>query len=334
MSNRFHGIFRAGRDGFARGDRDVRSWSTARMRAPARMSLATLVMGCLIALATSSTLNAQGVPSYTQPAPPTSSTDVDTALIVSVDVSQSVDAKRYMLQMEGIARALEDPDVIQAIVSAPLGRILFMMIAWSDSAKVVLPWTWIATPEDAMAAARLVRRIPQQGGEFTCMSRMMSVVNETIIPNMPKRARRVVLDVSSDGIDNCTPPPGVDRARDRLIAAGVTINGNPVMVEGENDFVGVGAYRAPGYGLAVGPDTEMTTMMDWYQAHVMGGPGAFVLPAYGYGDFGRAIRRKFVMEISGLPADAAPGKRAGGWKRADADGRQAGGRDVRPRGAL
>src|SRR5262249_53974171 len=42
--------------------------------------------------------------------------EVDTALIVAVDVSNSVDDKRYRLQMEGIAQALEDPGVIQAIV--------------------------------------------------------------------------------------------------------------------------------------------------------------------------------------------------------------------------
>ena len=35
---------------------------------------------------------------------------VDTALVVSVDVSNSVDDARYRLQMEGIAKALEDLD--------------------------------------------------------------------------------------------------------------------------------------------------------------------------------------------------------------------------------
>jgi hypothetical protein len=35
----------------------------------------------------------------------------------------------------------------------------------------------------------------------------------------------------------------------------------------------------------------------------MAGPGAFVLPADGFKDFGRAIRQKFVIEISGkMPA--------------------------------
>ena len=32
----------------------------------------------------------------------------------------------------------------------------------------------------------------------------------------------------------------------------------------------------------------------------MAGPGSFVLSAQGYGDFERAIRQKFVIEVSGL----------------------------------
>lgn len=227
--------------------------------------------------------------------------EVDTALIISVDVSQSVDQERYRLQMEGIARALEDPDVVGAIVSAPQGRILFTMIAWSDTAKVVVPWTQIASADDAIATADIVRRVPQQGGEFTCLTKMMRIVDETILPSLPLAARRVVLDVSSDGIDNCTPPPAIDEIRDRLVSKGLMVNGNPILVPGENDFVGVGAYRAPGYGLPVGPDTEMTNMMDWYTTHVMGGAGSFVMPANGYDDFGKAIRKKFMMEITFTP---------------------------------
>lgn len=250
-----------------------------------------------------------GMTSYLVPRKPP---EVDTALIISVDVSQSVDAERYALQMEGIARALEDPDVVGAIVSAPQGRILFSMLAWADSAKVVVPWTLISNADDARAAADIVRRVPQQGGEFTCITKMMRIVEETILPSLPMTARRVVLDVSSDGIDNCTPPPAIDEVRDRLVARGVMVNGNPILVPGENDFVGVGAYRAPGYGLPVGPDTEMTNMMDWYSTHVMGGAGAFVMPANGYDDFGRAIRKKFMMEITEGPHSSSTTSREPG----------------------
>lgn len=260
-------------------------------------------------------LRAEDVPSYTDGPGLGRGSVADTALIISIDVSQSVDEERYQLQMEGIAQALEDADVISAITGGAGGGILFTMLAWSDQTKVVLPWTWIASKSDALAVASVVRRLPQQGGEFTCMGRMFRVVLESVLASMPKPARQVMLDVSSDGIDNCNHAGEIDAARDELIAHGVTINGNPILVPGENDTVGAGAYRAPGYGLQrpIGPDTDMTTLDQWYREHVIGGRGAFMLPAQGYGDFARAIKRKFVMEISLLaPASSQSVQSAGG----------------------
>ncbi len=243
---------------------------------------------------------AEDVPSYTSGEAGSRGSVADTALIISIDVSQSVDEERYLLQMEGIAQALEDPDVISAITGGAGGGILFTMLAWSDKTKVLLPWTWIGSKSDALAVANVVRRVPQQGGEFTCMGRMFRVVQESVLTSMPKPARQIMLDVSSDGIDNCNHAGEIDTSRNDLISRGVTINGNPILVPGENDTVGAGAYRAPGYGLLrpIGPDTDMTTLDQWYREHVIGGRGAFLLPAQGYGDFARAIKRKFVMEIS------------------------------------
>src|ERR1041384_3569258 len=113
--------------------------------------------------------------------------EVDTALIVSVDVSNSVDDARYKLQMEGIAQALEDPGVIQAIVGGAKGGILFSLVIWSDQPTVSVPWTHIASEADAKAVAKRVRGLPRQGGEFTCMARMMSVVSDKIAPKIPAK---------------------------------------------------------------------------------------------------------------------------------------------------
>ena len=100
---------------------------------------------------------------------------VDTALIVSVDVSNSVDEARYKLQMEGIAKALEDPGVIDAITGGSSGGILFSMVTWADKPAVVVPWMRIANKADAIAVAQRVRTLPHQGGEFTCMTRMLQI---------------------------------------------------------------------------------------------------------------------------------------------------------------
>lgn len=214
--------------------------------------------------------------------------EVDTALIVSVDVSNSVDERRYKLQMDGIASALEDPGVIDAILSGPQGGILFAMVSWADRPTLVVPWQRIASREEAMAVAAQVRRLPQQGGEFTCLTQMLRTVSDKIVPQVPVRATRVVLDVSGDGSDNCNAQEPTGAVRDELVSYGVTINGLPIL-EGE----------------------EAETLEGWYDENVKGGPGGFILPAAGFEDFGRAIRRKFVIEISARPASGSDDRASG-----------------------
>lgn len=230
---------------------------------------------------------------------------VGTALVVSVDVSGSVDESRYKLQMEGIAEALEDPAVLAAITGSP-GGIAFAMVTWADAARVSVDWRRIASRADAAAVAALVRAVPRQPGNFTCLGGMLRTISGSVLQRLPVPAERVVVDVSSDGIDNCTDPDDLRAQRDALLDSGVVINGLPILVPGENDIVGVGAYRAPGYGLRELPEgtyREGTTLEAWYRQYVIGGPGAFLLPARGYGDFARALRQKFVLEISGLKPD-------------------------------
>lgn len=225
---------------------------------------------------------------------------VATALVVSVDVSQSVDDARFRLQMEGIAEALEDPGVLAAITGSS-GGILFAMVTWADKAGLPVPWRRIANKAEAAAAAAAVRATPRQAGEFTCIGQMFRTVAASVIPAIPMPADRIVVDVSGDGIDNCTDPDAMESERADLLALGATINGLPILVPGENDVVGAGAYRAPGYGLRPTPlPQDRTSLEQWYRAHVVGGPTSFLLAAAGYGDFSRAMRRKFVIEISAL----------------------------------
>ena len=241
-------------------------------------------------------------PTMACPAPTGMPGRVEAALVVAVDVSGSIDDSRYRLQMEGIAEALEDPGVVAAM-TAP-GGILFMMMTFSDHAKIVMDWRRIASAGDARATAKAIRALPLQSGEFTCLGRMFRSVADVVIPEIPIPAHRIVIDVSGDGIDNCTEPALLREDHDDVVASGATINGLPILVPGENDTVNVGAFRAPGYGFpdfSHDPGHEQTTLDRWYHDHVAGGPGAFILPANGYDDFKRALRRKFVLEISALP---------------------------------
>ncbi len=206
--------------------------------------------------------------------------NVDTALILAVDVSNSVDARRYRLQVGGIADALEDPAVQSSILSGPRGAIAISVILWADRPYFSIPWVRIASAADAKSLAGRMRRLARQGGEFTCVAQMMRFVADKITPQIPVKASRVVLDVSGDGQENCNPGLGAATVRDDLVGIGLTINGLPIL-EGE----------------------QAATLAGWYRDNVIGGPGAFLQPAESFEDFGRAFRQKFVTEISVLPGD-------------------------------
>lgn len=225
---------------------------------------------------------------------------VDTALVMAVDISQSVDEIRYRLQMEGIAQALEDTEVIRTVTSGPRKAILFTLVGWADRARVLLPWTWIASASDAAAVARMLRSLPVASGEYTCVARMMRYLNEFTLPQMPVKAERIVIDVSGDGPDNCTSLLYLSEARERLVGSGAIINGLPILEDGIERPIGPWNH-APGSTKLDFPlpgKRDAKSLTEWYERHVMAGPGAFVITARGYEDFARAIRRKFILEIA------------------------------------
>lgn len=244
-----------------------------------------------------------GTPATVVAAEPANSAGADVALILSVDVSDSVDEARYYLQMDGIAKALEDPVIITAITSGAKGRILLAMAVWADRTEIAVPWTIIASKDDALTLAGKIRHLKRYSGEFTCLARMFSSLGNTLINDLPLAPERLVIDVSGDGVDNCSPDENTKAERDALVKRGVTINGLPI-IEHLGEIVGAGAYRAPGDPMGnLRPLEKVQLTLDaWYREHVMGGPFSFILPAQGYSDFDRAMRQKFVTEISALPA--------------------------------
>jgi hypothetical protein len=166
---------------------------------------------------------------------------VSECVAAALVVSKSVDDARFRLQMEGIAEALEDPSVFSAI-TGNAGGILIAMVIWADRPNLTMGWLRIASPANAAAAAGHAAaggRIPLPRPD----------VPDILGRGSAGAAERVVIDVSADGIDNCTDAGGLAEAHAALLASGPTVNGLPILVRGKNDVVGAGAYRAPGYGL-------------------------------------------------------------------------------------
>ena len=211
---------------------------------------------------------------------------VDLALVLAVDVSESVDAARFTLQMDGIATALEAREVQASVLSGPHQSMLIALVQWSTRPALSLPWTLLTSAEDVQRFAARVRRLRRASNGFTCMSAALRSIADKLLTQLPVPADRSVVDVSGDGQENCNPPEIVDRVRDELAGAGVTVNGLPIL-EGD----------------------EAATLEGWYRDHLIGGPNAFLVPAESFDDFDRAIRRKFVTEISALPGMRAAATR-------------------------
>lgn len=199
----------------------------------------------------------------------------DVAIVLAVDVSNSIDARRYRLQMDGIAETFEDPDVLASILSDGHRAILVSLVEWSNMPRTTVPWTLLTSNSDAIAFAAKVRNTRRDAQDFTCMSKALGHIYDKVLPLQPAPAARVIVDVSGDGRDNCNADESVAAMRDRLASEQVTVNGLPIL-EGE----------------------EAMTLVGWYRQNVVGGPGAFLIPANGFSDFKRAMRLKFVTEIA------------------------------------
>ncbi len=230
-----------------------------------------LVLACLLAWPGSATGGATGG------AAGGAAERVDLALVLAVDVSESIDSARYTLQMQGIAAALSSPEVQASLLSGPHRSMLVSMVQWSNRPYVTLPWTLLTSGDDLVRVAGRIRDMRRADQGFTCLSLALRSVADKLLTQVPVPAERLVVDVSGDGHDNCNPAEPVDAVRDELAAAGVTVNGLPIL-EGD----------------------EQATLEAWYREHVIGGPSAFLVPAHGFADFERAMRRKFVTEISEL----------------------------------
>lgn len=206
---------------------------------------------------------------------------VDLELLLAVDVSSSVDADEFDLQMRGLANAFLHPEVHAAIQAAGDHGIAIALMLWSDYAWQVLsvPWTLVRDSDDA---ARLAARIAASGrqisGGGTAISSAISVGMEELNRNGFDAARRVI-DISGDGRSTFTA--ATEAARDAAIAHGIVINGLPILTD----------------------DPELDI---YYRNSVIGGTGAFVLAAADYNAFATAIVAKLVREIVRAPVASMP----------------------------
>jgi hypothetical protein len=197
---------------------------------------------------------------------------VDLALVLALDGSASVTFEEFNLIAGGMAGALRDAAVVTGLTGGPAGASLACLLLWSGAGAqaLMIDWTRIGSAADAGRFADAVDNMPRgvRAGSTAIGEALLAA--EKLLASAPAKATRQVVDVVGDGRSNEGVLPGP--IRDRLVAAGVTINGLCVLHE-EPDLV------------------------QSYTEEVIGGPGAFALPCPDYPAFAEAMRLKLLREL-------------------------------------
>ena len=222
---------------------------------------------------------AVAIPLMAAGAAPGEETPVDLELVLSVDVSRSVDLDEAILQRDGYVRAFNDQRLIEAIQGGNHGRIAVTYLEWAGWGQWWQRTGWAAV-SDAKSAddfAAAVAALPLQSGHWTSITTALETAMRLFEDNGFAGDRRVI-DVSGDGPNNVGG--NVALARAGAMAQGVTVNGLAIVNERD--------------GHLNIPDLDV-----YYRECVIGGPGAFVVVAEDFHSFGEAVLRKLILEIAG-----------------------------------
>ena len=193
----------------------------------------------------------------------------ETALVLSIDVSGSIDAGDYRLQADGLAAALADPEVAEALVR---GQIALAVVQWSGPAQQVLAIDWqrMLTPQAVSAFAASAAAMPRAfKGSDTAVGLGLGFALDQFAA-VPDCVRRVV-DISGDGPENA----GFTDAEARFAAVTAGVMVNAVAIE------------------EPGPASPVTS---YYRAWVIT-PGGFAVTARGFADYARMLRTKLLREL-------------------------------------
>jgi hypothetical protein len=169
--------------------------------------------------------------------------------------------------------AFRNPQVLEAIRGGENQSVAIAMFQWTGprlQAQIV-PWTVVKDGASANSVAALIETTPRRlfGGGTSISGAIDYAMNW--FPQSPFKGERRVIDISGDGSNN--GGRSVIRARDEAVAAGVNINGLPI--------------------LAWEPYLDQ-----YYKENVIGGPGAFMIVAKDFDTFADAILKKMITEIA------------------------------------
>ena len=211
--------------------------------------------------------------------------EVDIAIVVSLDRSESIDAEEAVAQITGLTHALNHPRFLAAAQSGWHRRIALSVVTWSSFGRhdVILPWVQIASTGDgAIASAVLRQDLVRQRKAIEGTQTDVAFGIETAMQQLealPWPARKRVINMVSDGMSNIGREAIVDREAARGL--GITIN-----------------------ALVTAQGSAIRVLSEYFHRDVIVGPTAFVQITNGERDFAISMLRKMLLEITLLRAEA------------------------------
>ncbi|MEO9781189.1 MAG: DUF1194 domain-containing protein [Sedimentitalea sp.] len=193
----------------------------------------------------------------------------DLALVLAVDVSGSVDDEEYRLQMDGLAHALRDGVISEALVRA---QAQVMLVQWTGSSRqqITIPWTGVNSFDTLDAFADWVANDPRVWRNY---STAIGDALEFMLPafGQVQHCKRHLIDVSGDGQSNEGKPP--TDMHNALKRAEVTVN-------------------------AIAIEASEPDLTAYFYENVIVGEGAFVITASSFEEYPDRIRKKLLREVT------------------------------------
>jgi len=189
------------------------------------------------------------------------------ALILSMDVSTSIDVGEYAYQRDGLADALLDTEVMSVLTR---DRVALTVVQWSgvNDQAAVIPWQRMHSQGDVQAFSNRVRSMRR---EYVNSKTAVGSAISFSIAQFPEVSdcERQVIDVSGDGASNSgAEASGQSR---RAAQLGIEINGIAIDIMGN-------------------------AISEYYRRYVTT-PEGFVLTSTGFSDYPRTIRAKLLREL-------------------------------------
>lgn len=210
-------------------------------------------------------------------------------LVLALDVSGSVDELEYDLQINGLADALTDQAVIDAILSTPQYPVVLSAFEWSSQSyqRIILSPTAIENRRDLNLVTQTFKSLKRRVAPTeTALGSAMGFASEIL--NAGPNCLQRTIDISADGKNNSGPEPASVKRSQRL--SGTIVNA--LVIGNELDRPA---------GSEAGGIAELSA---YFSTSVIHGPNAFIETALGYSDYGDAMRRKLLRELATLKLSA------------------------------